>query len=181
MSFVSSPSKLTISNVTASLTISSSLEMELVTASSLRCPTTSSHRSLKKIQEFDRAWHPKFIIVVVNKRVNTRFFTGTGNPQPGTLINQDVVAKHYNFYLLSHAAGRGTATPTHYNVVYDNSELPSNLLENLTYRLCFNYYNWNGAIKVPAPFQNAHKLSYLVGKYTQVDFSEKIAKNYFYL
>ena len=91
------------------------------------------------------------------------------------------MGKHYNFYLLSHAAGRGTATPTHYNVVYDNSGLPSNLLENLTYRLCFNYYNWNGAIKVPAPCQNAHKLAYLVGKYTQVDFSEKIAKNYFYL
>jgi len=136
---------------------------------------------IRKIQEFDRAWSPKFTIVVVNKRVNTRFFAGTGNPQPGTLINKDVVGKHYNFYLLSHAAGRGTATPTHYNVVYDNSGLPSNLLENLTYRLCFNYYNWNGAIKVPAPCQNAHKLAYLVGKYTQVDFSEKIAKNYFYL
>jgi aubergine-like protein len=136
---------------------------------------------ISHIGKFDRAWKPKFTIIVVNKRINTKFFDGTANPESGTLVNQDVVGRHYNFYLLSHSAGRGTATPTHYNVVYDSSDLPSNVVENLTYRLCFNYYNWSGAIKAPAPCQYAHKLAHFVGKSTKTEFSDRIREGYFFL
>lgn len=51
------------------------------------------------------------MIVLVNKRVNQRFFSydgnnGTlsklGNPQPGTIIDSDIVTPEiYDFYLIS--------------------------------------------------------------------------------
>ena len=30
---------------------------------------------------------------------------------------------------------------------------------NFTYALCFNYYNWNDAIKIPAPCMLADKIA----------------------
>jgi aubergine-like protein len=137
------------------------------------------------VGRFDRSWKPRFTIVVVNKRINTKIYdakgAGINNPESGTLVNKDVTGQYFNFYLLSHSAGRGTATPTHYNIVFDNSDLPSDVVENLTYRLCFNYYNWSGAIKVPAPCAYAHKLAYFVGKSTKNEFSDRIREGYFFI
>ncbi len=53
----------------------------------------------------------KLMLILVNKRVNQRFFscdansgsTGRlGNPQPGTIVDSDIVAPEvYDFYLIS--------------------------------------------------------------------------------
>jgi len=34
----------------------------------------------------------------------------------------------------------------------------------LTFNLCFYYFNWSGAIKVPAPCMYAHKIAELYNK-----------------
>jgi len=36
-------------------------------------------------------------------------------------------------------------------------------LQNVTHRLCFMYFNWPGAIRVPSPVMYSHKLAELVG------------------
>jgi hypothetical protein len=51
----------------------------------------------------------KLTIVLVNKRVNQRFFSfeggpngRLGNPPPGTVVDSDIVAEDvYDFYLIS--------------------------------------------------------------------------------
>ncbi len=44
--------------------------------------------------------------------------------------------------MISQSSNQGTVSPTHYHVVHDDSELPPERLQNLTYRLTHLYFNW---------------------------------------
>lgn len=46
---------------------------------------------------------------------------------------------------------------------YEPLEEPWKSIMELSFRLCYIYYNWTGAIKVPAPTMLAHKLAYIAG------------------
>ena len=57
-----------------------------------------------------------------------------------------------NFYLVSQSTLRGTVSPTHYILLYDNSDIHPDHLQKLTYKLTFMYVNSPaGSISVPAP------------------------------
>ncbi|KAJ8408576.1 hypothetical protein AAFF_G00252110, partial [Aldrovandia affinis] len=112
---------------------------------------------------------PKLTVVVVKKRISSRFFSTMdrklGNPPPGTVIDTDVTRPEwYDFFIVSQAVRMGSVSPTHYNVVYDTSGLKPDHIQRLTYKLCHMYYNWQGIIRVPAPCQYAHKLAFLIGQ-----------------
>lgn len=131
---------------------------------------------------------PKITLVIVNKRINQRFFQRTQhldirNPPAGTIIDSDVVyneedTRLYDFFLISQSTTQGCILPTHFFVTYDDSDLSKDALQELTYNLCYFYFNWSGSIKVPAPCQYAHK----VAKYT-LDIQAKPTgtENLFYL
>ena len=108
---------------------------------------------------------PKITLCVVNKRVGQKFSTLDGmNLAQGTVVDKGLVNKEeermtYDFFLVSQNCTQGTATPTHYFVHYDDSKLPKQDFEQLTYNLCYAYQNWPGAIKVPAPCMYAHKFA----------------------
>lgn len=59
----------------------------------------------------------------------------------------------YDFFLVSQHVRQGTVTPTHYNVVHDESGLKPDHMQRLAYKLTHMYYNWPGTIRVPAPCQ----------------------------
>lgn len=48
----------------------------------------------------------------------------------------------YDFFIVSQAVRFGCVSPTHYNVVFDNSGLKPDHMQRLTYKLCHMYYNW---------------------------------------
>jgi aubergine-like protein len=133
------------------------------------------------IREFDPNWKPEIVALVVNKRVNQRFFLNNANPHAGIVVDSSVVWDHYNFYLMSHNVNAGCMTPTHYNIVVNDSQITAKALYELTYNLCYMYYNWQGGIRVPAPCMYAHKIAYLVGKHTGVAFDPRLAPSFFYL
>lgn len=54
----------------------------------------------------------------------------------------------YDFFIVSQAVRSGSVSPTHYNVIYDNSGLKPDHIQRLTYKLCHVYYNW--PVSVPA-------------------------------
>ncbi|KAL4609246.1 piwi-like protein 1 [Arapaima gigas] len=121
------------------------------------------------IRAFGDDYQPKLSMVVVTKRIATRFFAKLdgklGNPPPGTVIDTEVTRPEwYDFYVISQGVRLGSVAPTHYNVVYDSSGLKPDHMQRLTYKLCHLYYNWQGVIRVPAPCQYAHKLAFLVGQ-----------------
>jgi len=108
-------------------------------------------------------------LIIVNKRINQRFFSGVignaQNPPSGTLIDTELVqiedetSKAYDFFLISQEPTQGCSLPTHFFCAYDDSECPRTTMEQLTFNLCFFYYNWGGSIKVPAPCQYAHTVA----------------------
>ena len=78
------------------------------------------------------------------------------------VYSTDHESKTYDFFLISQSATQGCILPTHFFVTYDDSGMSKDCLQDLTYSLCYYYFNWAGSIKVPAPCQYAHK----VAKYT---------------
>lgn len=60
---------------------------------------------------------------------------------------------------------QGSATPTHYVVVHNSSTLSEEALQTLTFEQCLNYYNWQGAIRIPASLMYANKLATMVGEH----------------
>lgn len=129
---------------------------------------------------------PKLTIIVIDKRITQKFFAIEGsrqlqNPPPGTLVDNTIVSRYYDFYLIAQNVTRGTATPTHYKVIYDNSGLPGEILQELVYSQCFAYMNWSGAIRIPAPCQYAHKLSSFISQHINEEPVKPLRNHFYYL
>ena len=155
--------------------------------------STEREIQTKEIKDINEAYaevtseplgNPRLTIVVIDKRITQKFFSIEAknklqNPPPGTLIDNTIVSKYYDFYLIAQNVTRGTATPTHYKVIFDNSTLPAETLQELVYSQCFAYMNWSGAIRIPAPCQYAHKLSSFISQHIN-DEPVKPLRNHFY-
>jgi len=128
---------------------------------------------VSKLQEMlkKRATPCSLTYFVVNKKISQRFFSVKGgqadNPEPGTLIDRGLVNQEghksedgcFDFFLVSQKASKGCIVPTHYHCIQNNSDVSIAFLEQLTFSLCFYYFNWPGSIKVPAPCHYAHRLA----------------------
>nr|Q2Q5Y8.1 RecName: Full=Piwi-like protein 2; AltName: Full=SMEDWI-2 [Schmidtea mediterranea]ABB77338.1 PIWI-like protein 2 [Schmidtea mediterranea] len=138
---------------------------------------------------------PQIIYVIVKKRVGTKLFNRGNNPNPGTVVDKEIVKPNfYEFFLVSQRTTKGTATPTNYNVLEDTRLLTKkgtmdpmapNELQKITYALTHLYFNWMGTIRVPVPVHYAHRLAELVGKVHKgsnpVAINERIRNRLFYL
>jgi aubergine-like protein len=120
--------------------------------------------------------------IVVSKRINTRFFNGTQNPQPGTVVDDIVtLPERFDFFLVSQSVKQGTVSPTNYNILYDNIKLSPDKLQKITYKMTHLYYNWTGTLRVPAVCQYAHKLAFLVGNHIHCSPSNILEKQLYFL
>ncbi|XP_061189699.1 piwi-like protein 1 isoform X2 [Saccostrea echinata] len=131
-------------------------------------------------------YNPKVAVVVVKKRINTRFFAKSGpsltNPPPGTIVDTQVTKPiWYDFFLVSQSVRQGTVTPTHYNVIWDSTGLKPDHMQRLAYKMTHLYYNWPGTIRVPAPCQYAHKLAFLVGQSIHKDPHMSLSDRLYFL
>ena len=99
-----------------------------------------------------------------------------GNPGSGLCVDAKVIRKDkFEFYLQPQFVNQGTATPCHYEVIYqdvDENNPDNNIkLENfqkLCFYLSFYYPTWSGAVRVPGVL----KLST-----TAIDFYDRCLKN----
>jgi aubergine-like protein len=126
----------------------------------------------------------KFHFVIVSKRINTRFFKGAVNPNPGTVFD-DVVTlpERYDFFLNSQYVRNGTVSPTNYNVIYETAAgaLTPDQMQRLSYKMTHLYYNWSGTLAIPAVCQYAHKLAFLVGNFIHQSPSNLLEKQLYFL
>ena len=53
-----------------------------------------------------------------------------------------ILLSRYDFFLVSQSVRQGTVSPTHFNVIEDNSGLKPDHLQRLSYKLTHLYYNW---------------------------------------
>jgi aubergine-like protein len=114
-------------------------------------------------------YSPGFAEILINKRIRHRFFCGDPlkNPPSGTVVANTIVEQGYAFKMVAQNVTSGTATPTHYQLIYNSTDWKEETFWQMTYWQCFNYANWQGAVRVPAVVQYAHKLAYMVGEQLQ--------------
>ena len=135
------------------------------------------------------------MVLVVNKKVNSRYYNVLKESQGGKFppkvenvnsgsILVEPLSSHnsYDFHLAAQYVTQGTCTPTLFRVAYDTTKMPQEALINFTFEQCFNYYNWEGAVRVPACLQCADKLSKLVSMYVKESIKENaVTKKHFFL
>ncbi|KAI9350668.1 Piwi domain-containing protein [Obelidium mucronatum] len=91
----------------------------------------------------------KLTFTVVNKRHHARFFPVRveagesdlkGNILAGTVVDSGVThPQEFDFFLTSHPGMQGTSKAAHYHVLYDNNGFDADSLQEITYRLCYNF------------------------------------------
>ena len=126
----------------------------------------------------------KLCFVIANKRCESKFFEysngNVNNPKEGTVVDTQVTGPGlYEFYLQPQFVNMGTATPTHFHCLYDTTGVPLEILENITYRMCYYYWNWSGAIREPACLKFAEVANKFSSTYLNKEVSDKL-KNYPY-
>jgi len=100
---------------------------------------------------------------MVNKKVDERTGKLTyDNVKPGTVVDEFVVhPERFECYLNSHHALQGTAKPSHYCVIHDDTEnrpdaITSDQMQHLSYYLCYVFARCMKPISQPAPTRYAH-------------------------
>lgn len=135
----------------------------------------------------DPDYCPEIAFVVVQKRINTRMFRLDGqsnleNPNPGTVLDHTVTRRNYfDYFLVPQSVRQGSVSPTHYIVVHNQPDYSPDILQRLSYKLCYLYYNWPGSVRVPACCQYAHKMAYLIGQSVKRNPDETLNDKLFYL
>ena len=129
-------------------------------------------KTIEKVRTMTKQpnYNPTIIYLLVNKKTSSRIFEGKGkgknidysNPDPGSVIFEDLSTGYKEFHLASAEVREGTCTPVAFKVGYENNpNFPFEAIADLTYNQCYCYYNWTGSVRVPAALQNANKLAKL--------------------
>jgi len=140
------------------------------------------------IRGFRPKYQPKVTFISVNRTDNIRFFSQSpsasskmGNPPAGTVVDGEYWAspeshhgacsgsqpsaghKPYDFCLAHHANStvKGTICPSHFTVLFDEMRAPQSTVQELTYLLCYLYFNFCGASRYPSVLMYAQKLAKL--------------------
>ena len=119
------------------------------------------NKKKEEIPSFKK-YNTKLIYICCNLKGDLKFFEESNNrgeyrnPQSGLCVDEKIVESNkYEFYLQPQFVNQGTATPCHYEVLYqDIDENPENNismeeLENLSFQLSYYYWTWSGAVRVP--------------------------------
>ena len=136
--------------------------LQNVKTSQLEIPIFLGNINQKK-EKFEsfRRHNTKLIYICCNLKGDLKFFeeskNGYSNPPSGLCIDERIVESgKYEFYLQPQFVNQGTATPCHYEVLYqdiDEKNPENNMsieeLENLSFQLSFYYWTWSGAVRVP--------------------------------
>ncbi|CAH8464509.1 unnamed protein product [Schistosoma intercalatum] len=103
---------------------------------------------------------PAITFIVVQKRHHIRFKPHdprARNVEPGTVVDTDIThRREFDFYICSHEGIQGTSKPSHYHVLYDDSNFTSDALQMFTYHLCYAYMRCSRSVSYPAPVYYSH-------------------------
>ena len=107
---------------------------------------------------------------VCNRKTSSKFFEKSNkpeikNPACGTVIDNNITSpNYYEFYLQPQFVNQGTANPVYFRVLYDDTHMPIEIFEKLTYHLTFLYTNWTGPIPYPVSLKYAEKALSFINK-----------------
>lgn len=101
---------------------------------------------LKAAARLQEGYRPKVLICVCAKRHNTRFFgrngdvDRSGNLPSGLVVDRSVTHPYaFDFFLQAHQGRVGTARPTHYICLLDETGVTPDDLQRLVHNLCYTF------------------------------------------
>jgi eukaryotic translation initiation factor 2C len=111
-------------------------------------------------KHIDPNFNPQFTVVVCSKRHHYRFFPDhvgadrNNNPKPGVIVDKDITHfENQDFYLNSHFALQGTSRPVHYEVIWNETKIPADILEALIYNSCYTFIRSTTSVSlIPATY-----------------------------
>lgn len=111
--------------------------------------------------------------IITNKLIDVKFFMVDGsnlnNPKSGLCVDDHIISPgSYEFYIQPQYVNQGTATPTKFQVLMDDTSMTLEEIEQITYYMCYYYWNWAGAIRVPAVL----KYSEVFSKFSSTVFNQ---------
>ncbi|CAK1358809.1 unnamed protein product [Cercospora beticola] len=119
-------------------------------------------------------WKPRVTLVVCGKRHHTRFYPPAqvnssvkwaidrnSNFLPGLVVDSPSIrnAYHFDFFLQSHAALKGTARPCHYFAIHNGMNLTADKLQRITNNLCWIFARALTPISYASPAYYADRLA----------------------
>ncbi|KAI0273257.1 ribonuclease H-like domain-containing protein [Russula aff. rugulosa BPL654] len=115
--------------------------------------------AFKRIDSKNEKYHPTLSIVICGKRHNARFYPTdsefadrNGNTRPGTVVDKGVTSMlDFDFYLQAHAGLQGTVKPTHYVVIYDESSLTADMVQQGVHAASYLYARATKAVSLVPP------------------------------
>lgn len=127
------------------------------------------------------------VYMVAQKRASIRIMATNGgvmsNAAAGTVVTEKVNAsKVAEFYLVSHHANQGCATPTRYTILHHTppGKWEDDQLIMLTHYMTLQYYNWSGSIRVPGCLMLASRLAEYCQSHLGMQSAHENLKNYLY-
>ncbi|ORY81937.1 Piwi domain-domain-containing protein [Protomyces lactucae-debilis] len=116
-------------------------------------------------------------IVICQKRHHTRFFPGKpqdgdrlGNVKAGTLVDSQITHPvDFDFFLTAHTSFKGTARPTHYQVIHDEAGFKAEQMHKLTHDLCYTFARSTTSVSLVPVTYYAHLVGNRVKAYCHGD------------
>ena len=104
-------------------------------------------------------YRPVLSIVICGKRHHARFFSTNsehadrnGNTRPGTVVDKGVTSVlDFDFYLQAHAGLQGSVKSTHYVVLYDESALTADEVQQGVHTVSYLYARATKAVSLVPP------------------------------
>lgn len=115
--------------------------------------------AFKRIDPKNPRYRPTLSILICGKRHHARFYPTdsnladkNGNTRPGTVVDRGVTSLvDFDFYLQAHAGLQGTVRPTHYVVVYDESSLTADTVQQGVHAASYLYARATKAVSLVPP------------------------------
>ena len=71
---------------------------------------------------------------------------------PGTVVESGIChPTEFDYFLMSHPGLQGTSRPCHYNVLFDENNMGSEVATELTYKLAYVYARATRAVSIVTP------------------------------
>ncbi|CAD6186295.1 unnamed protein product [Caenorhabditis auriculariae] len=108
----------------------------------------------------EKDYNPAITFITVHLTHRSRLFPATveeqDNVPAGTVVDTVITSKEFfDFYLVSHSGMKGTSRPTRYQVLWDDSRMTADEIQQLTYFLCHTQARCTRSISIPAPIYYA--------------------------
>ncbi|EAS07341.2 piwi domain protein (macronuclear) [Tetrahymena thermophila SB210] len=133
---------------------------------------------------FKEDYQPKFAYFCVSQSKKQQIFSQsdqkmdiTGSVIPLVQNNQ----VKFEFFLCSKIIQEGFSIPTRYSCLYDDTLISQEQHWQFTYYQCFNYFNFQGALKIPAQLKYACKLLKFRKYVMEIDPSKDLKQSFYYI